>query len=174
MGDGPSDVALGFGSVWVSNALDGTVSRIDPKSGRVAGDPIRVAEAQVLALAVGAGGVWVVVSDSPQNARVEVRRIDPRSGEVDDERLPIPAGVPVSLAAGFGLVWATDPGNFLPGAPSRPPALRRVSEDTPALAGDPIRLEGAPADVATGSGAVWVTSAQDSTLTRVVPRGAGA
>lgn len=171
VGDGPSDVALGFGSVWVANALDGTVSRIDAGSGRVAGQPIRVAEEQILALTVGVGGVWVAATDSPQNARVEVRRIDPRSGEVDDERVPVPAGVPVGLAAGVGWVWTTDVGSSLPGTPPRPPALRRISDgDTPALAGGPIRLGGAPADVATGSGAVWVTSAQDRTLTRVVPR----
>jgi len=174
VGAGPSDVALGFGSVWVANAVDGTVSRIDPRSGQIAGPPIRVADAQVLALAVGAGGVWVAASDSPQNATVEVRRIDPRSGEVDEQRVPVPAGVPTGLAAGLGWVWTTDVGSSLPGTPPRPPTLRRISDgETPAPAGDPIALGGAPADVATGSGAVWVTSAQDATLTRVVPRPAG-
>ena len=30
-GEGPYGVAIGFGSVWVANNGDGTVSRIDPR-----------------------------------------------------------------------------------------------------------------------------------------------
>ena len=33
---GTGRVAVGLGSVWVANSVDGTVSRIDPASGRVA------------------------------------------------------------------------------------------------------------------------------------------
>jgi YVTN family beta-propeller protein len=44
------------GFVWVANAGDGTVTRIDP-SGRVVGEPIGVG-ADPIGIAVGAGGVW--------------------------------------------------------------------------------------------------------------------
>ena len=35
VGSGPLGVAVGAGSVWVANHCDGTVSRIDPKTGHV-------------------------------------------------------------------------------------------------------------------------------------------
>jgi len=35
VGSQPYDVAYGFGYVWASNNGDGTVSKIDPKRGRV-------------------------------------------------------------------------------------------------------------------------------------------
>ena len=53
----PSDVALGFGSVWVANAGDGTVSRIDPDTREVVATiDLGVS---VEGIATGAGGVWV-------------------------------------------------------------------------------------------------------------------
>jgi YVTN family beta-propeller protein len=59
VGDGPVDVAVGAGGVWVANSRDGTVSRIDPQSNKVivtievGGSP--------QGIAVGAGAVWVSV-----------------------------------------------------------------------------------------------------------------
>ena len=38
VGSGPTAVAVGAGSVWVANSLDGTVSRIDPGSNQVTCD----------------------------------------------------------------------------------------------------------------------------------------
>ena len=35
VGSGPTAIAVGFGSVWVTNSLDGTVSRIDPATSAV-------------------------------------------------------------------------------------------------------------------------------------------
>ena len=59
MGDNPLEVAVGEGSVWVTNYLDGTVSRIDPATNRV------VATLEVGRhpdhIAVGEGGIWVTV-----------------------------------------------------------------------------------------------------------------
>ena len=60
VGNGPTSVAVGEGSVWVTNALDGTVSRIDPGHGQrvqridVGGNPSGIA--------VGGGVVWVANS----------------------------------------------------------------------------------------------------------------
>ena len=34
VGNGPAGVAVGEGSVWVTNRFDGTLSRIDPDRGR--------------------------------------------------------------------------------------------------------------------------------------------
>jgi YVTN family beta-propeller protein len=58
VGDHPTAVAVGAGSVWVAS-LDGTVSRIDPSSNRV----VRVIAVggTPRGVAVGEGAVWVTV-----------------------------------------------------------------------------------------------------------------
>jgi class 3 adenylate cyclase len=58
VGRGPSGIALGAGSVWTANSLDGTVSRIDPQGGttstiRVGGTPNELVAAN--------GLIWVTV-----------------------------------------------------------------------------------------------------------------
>jgi streptogramin lyase len=58
VGTAPTDIAFGAGAVWVTNYLDGTISRIDPKTNAV--DNIDV-PAYPKRLAVGAGGVWVAL-----------------------------------------------------------------------------------------------------------------
>jgi DNA-binding beta-propeller fold protein YncE len=57
VGRGAAGLAVGAGSVWVANALDGTVSRIDPRRGEVV-ETIEVG-GLLQDVAVGAGGVWV-------------------------------------------------------------------------------------------------------------------
>jgi YVTN family beta-propeller protein len=59
VGDGPVDVAVGAGGVWVANSRDGTVSRIDPQSNQVT-STIRVGHS-LQGIAVGGGFVWVSV-----------------------------------------------------------------------------------------------------------------
>jgi YVTN family beta-propeller protein len=58
VGNGPLDLAVGGGLVWVTNSLDGTVSRIDPNT-------TEVGEVQVGSspegVAFGNGSVWVAV-----------------------------------------------------------------------------------------------------------------
>ena len=43
--------------MWVANAGDDTVTRIDPASGKVVGEPIEVGD-DPIGIAVGAGAVW--------------------------------------------------------------------------------------------------------------------
>ena len=57
VGERPSGIAIGFGSVWVASRDSGTVSRIDPDSNRVVAT-IRVGR-DVAPIAVGDGSVWV-------------------------------------------------------------------------------------------------------------------
>jgi DNA-binding SARP family transcriptional activator/streptogramin lyase len=100
----PTDVVVGFGSVWVSDAGQEVVLRIDPRR-RVVADTIGVG-ADVQALAVGFGSIWVADGNSAR-----VTRIDPK-----DDRVvaTIPLGssgrtpnVSFAIAAGAGAVWAT-------------------------------------------------------------------
>jgi YVTN family beta-propeller protein len=59
VGHGPTDVAVGSGAVWVVNAKDGTVSRIDPMKNRVV-RTINVGNAPQR-VAAGLGRIWVTV-----------------------------------------------------------------------------------------------------------------
>ena len=59
VGDGPVDVAVGEGGVWVASSLDRIVTRLDPESGEavarieIGNEPWRIA--------AGEGAVWVSV-----------------------------------------------------------------------------------------------------------------
>ena len=103
VGDGPWDVTTGFGLVWVVNRFDGTVTRIDPRSGRVVGDPIDVGS-QPSAIAAGLCGIWVT-----NFADDTVTLIDPFTGAVVGD--PIPVGDrPDAIAVGEGAVWVASVG----------------------------------------------------------------
>ena len=74
-GGGADALAVGDGSVWVANSLDGTVSRIDPHNGAVIAT-IAVGEGPA-AIATGTGGVWVA-----NQFAGTVSRIDPATDTV--------------------------------------------------------------------------------------------
>ena len=59
VGDGPVDVAVGEGGVWVASSLDRTVTRLDPATGEIVATIELGNEPQ--RLAAGGGAVWVSV-----------------------------------------------------------------------------------------------------------------
>ncbi len=75
VGNGPVSVAVGHGSVWVANNLDGTVSRIDPSRDVVAAT-IAVGDGP-RGLAVTREGIWV-----SNEFDGTLRLIDPRTNKV--------------------------------------------------------------------------------------------
>ncbi|HWH65933.1 MAG TPA: ABC transporter substrate-binding protein, partial [Gaiellales bacterium] len=98
VGNGATGIVFGKGAVWVANALDGTVTRIDPSSGAVTAQ--RVATG-ITSIAVAGDSVWAA---SPQAGRVY--RLDPASGRVAGS---IEVGSrPTALTAGSsGPLWVT-------------------------------------------------------------------
>ena len=150
VGSSPLRVAVGQGSVWVSNYNDGTVSRIDPATHAVV--PIQV-ESTPTGIAVGADAVWVANSYSGT-----VSRIDPADDRVVS-RIPVGNG-PSGVAVGDG--WC--------GLPTA--ATGRSVGSTPLSdTATTIRLGGATdaTGVAVGEGAVWVSDAADGRVLRVDP-----
>ena len=76
VGKSPRSIAVGEGAVWTLNAGDGSVSRIDTKSNKVAntiklGAPLTGGQ-----IATGEGSVWVSAPGMP------LARIDPRTNHV--------------------------------------------------------------------------------------------
>jgi streptogramin lyase len=74
-GQHPCEAALGLGSIWVANDVDGTLVRIDPKRNQVIGR-IRVAKG-ICPVTVAGGMVWVASYRTGF-----VYRVDPRTGRV--------------------------------------------------------------------------------------------
>ena len=90
VGTGPSGIAFGLGALWVANAADGTVSRVDPQSGTAV--PIQVGNDPTgVAVDAGARAVWVT-----NESDGTVSRIDAATGTVSTIRVGNgPAGVAV-------------------------------------------------------------------------------
>lgn len=162
VGTTPSTIAVGEGGVWVLNADDRTISKIDPETKRVrtfgtGGTPTD--------LAVGEGAVWVgngaetgrgfgIVytasvsrldpeSTAPSETAVLPGRLSPGADSSGDHRLP---GVS-QIAAGAGGVWAINPDL----------SVSRIDAETGKIvARIPVRAGGA---IAAGREGVWVLGA---------------
>ena len=138
VGNLPLFMTFGYGSAWVSNFHDDSLTVVRPGTAHtetveVPGGPLGVA--------AGAGAIWVVTYFNRK-----LVRIDPDTRRVV-ARIPLGAG-PLSVAVGGGSVWVT---NRDARAVSRiDPATDRVVSL--------VRLESSPWGVAYGRGRVWVTT----------------
>jgi peptide/nickel transport system substrate-binding protein len=137
VGNDPTGVAVGAGSVWISDETDGTLTRIDPATNEVvAMIPVGQSASGV---AVDSAGVWVPV---PLEDRVKL--IDPASDTVADAVRV--AGGPAGVAAGAGAVWVTS---------RRSGTLTRI-DPRAARVTNAARLGHSPQGVAVADGHVWV------------------
>jgi YVTN family beta-propeller protein len=148
LGPAPSGVAVGAGSVWVADAIDGTVRRIDPVHRRTIAR-IRVGR-QPYELVFAAGSVWVTNADDGT-----VSRIDPRANRVNATIRVGPN--PYGIAVGNRSLWVANLGN---GTVSE---LELSSGRTART----IRIGGDPLDVAVAAGSVWVSENSDGIATRI-------
>ena len=160
VGDGASSIASGFDSVWVTKESTSTVLRIDARTRRrVRGGAIEVARpGRNVAVAIGAGAVWVGVRNRDRADRTaeSVVRIDPGTGE--QREIPVERGVQ-DIAVGAGAVWVTN--RF-----SSTVTRIRTSDG----ASTRVRVGALPRGIAVGEGAVWVAAAGDDEITRINPR----
>lgn len=143
-------MAFGAGAVWVANALDGSVSRIDPRANQVV-QTITIGR-RPIGVTVGAGAVWV--GDAGGDTVVP---LDPASGV---PRRPVQLGdSPGGVAAGFGALWVTEPLAH---------KLVRIDPGSGETLAE-IGVGAGAGPVAAGASAVWVVNALDGTLSRVDP-----
>ena len=152
VGQEPVGVAVRDGSVWVTNSGDGTVTRLDARSGEVMGDAIPVGTAPA-GITVGQGAVWVSnVGDGT------VSRLNADTG--DPEGQPIAVGAePRWLALGVGdnSLWVSN---------GRAGTVSRVDIGS-GRAIDEIEVGSDPRGIATTRQSVWVANSGDGTLTRI-------
>ena len=161
IGGRPVSMAIGEGAVWVANADDGTLLRIDPDSYDVV-ETIGLG-ADVNSVAVGFGSVWVAGGNSET-----LFRIDPdenaveatlRFGKADPLR-PDPV---FFVAAGNKAVWITQGREVVRLDPATNAVTKRIVVPPPAARADQYVV---PVDLAAGGGNVWVPTL-DERLVRI-------
>jgi len=161
VGDHPTAVAFGEGSVWVANANDRTVTRVDPATGRT--DTIHV-PAIPNAIAAGAGAVWV----GQGNAGV-VSRIDPVLLTTETIDLGVGAGdhsLSIAVDDATDSVWVSTSTASFGGVPFK---IGRIDPDTKTFSVVKTVIGDTFATLAAGSGSVWFASSEGSIL-RLDPR----
>jgi DNA-binding SARP family transcriptional activator len=150
IGGRPVAIAIGAGGVWVVNADNNTIVRIDPKSRKVVAT-IGGLGNNVSDVAVGFGSVWVAGGNDET-----LIRIDPNSNAPE---APIDVGKPNQLvprpvfvvAAGAGSVWAVRGNTVLRVDPATNEARTWLGVER-------------PQGIAAGRDAVWVTQANEHVL----------
>lgn len=138
---GPVSLAYAAGLVWTVNWGAHLVSRIDPETNQLAGEPFRTGAAPY-SITVGDGSLWIVNHDDGT-----VTRLDPETNQILAE---IPSSwEPHRVAFGAGAVWV---GNW------HDLSVSRIDPQTNQIVGDPIPIGYAAGNIAAGDGNVWVTS----------------
>ena len=148
VGRAPSALAAGGGSVWVANAGDGTVSRIERGRTEVV-IPVGQGPAD---LVFAAGSLWVTDRDGA------LLQISPAANRV--VRRIAAGNAPRGIAAGFGALWVASEADR---TVTRIDLRRGVVTQKIDLGANPTAL-------AVGAGAVWVTSEEGGTVFRIEPR----
>ena len=159
IGGRPISLAMDDDAVWVANADDGTLLRIDRETYEVV-ETIGLG-ADVNSVAVGFGSVWVAGGNSEN-----VFRIDPRENAIEEtiqlgKADPLRPDPVFFVAAGRKAVWVTQGSNVLRIDPRTNKATKTI-----ALPSATSGLHPVPVDLGAGGGNVWVPM-QDERLVRI-------
>jgi len=156
---GPDWLGMGFGSVWVSNASNNSISRIDPRTAEVIAT-IAVGQNPCLGIGIGFESVWI-----PNCKDRTLSQIDSKTNQVV-RTTPIEIAGEGEGAIGLGerSIWlltnrkGTDSGT-----------LSRISPSSGKVVAD-IIVPAKSYVAVVASGSVWVTSTGGNVVVRVDPR----
>lgn len=192
IGNTPTSVAFGAGSVWAVSSDQHTVSRIDPRTGKVERTIPSVVPPSNIAFGAGrllvAGSANVLESMDPSNL------LTVTTTRLPGTRNPLVLGSPSWVAAAAGAVWATSAGAVwrIAPAPRRRTLLVEtgccgpiavglgsvwVADDLGVIRLDArtgnlvrmINLPFHPTRIAVGLGGVWVTDGEANSVWRIDP-----
>jgi hypothetical protein len=93
-----SSIEPAAGYIWVADFAEDVVRRVDPKQGKVVGEPIAVGH-QPVDIEATAGSIWVADQGSGT-----VMQLDPRSGRRRGRAIDV-GGDPLQLARAGGHIW---------------------------------------------------------------------
>ena len=192
IGRPPLRIAASSQAVWVTSGRDGTITRLDPETGKPLGKPLHPGFG-VAGIAIGGRWVWVT-----NPLRGTLLRLDPKTGRVL-KTIDV-GGHPGPIALGGGRVWIADEGGrgitavnseggriYRRGLPPQTTDLRlafgarglwasiagtgSVRRIDPAdfTTGAPILVGRGPAGLVVADGLVWVANSRSGTVSRVDP-----
>jgi len=148
VGQSPAGLAYGAKSLWVANEGAGTVSRLDPRDGRVQ-QTVDVGAAPN-AVAITGDDVWVVNGADGTVSRVNalINRVV-QTIDVGNQ--------PSAIGAGAGGVWVANTADD---------TVQRIDPRS-GVPGPEIDVGGRPSGVAVAGGTIWVSNALDGTVSRI-------
>lgn len=149
----PDWVAIDAGAVWISNAGDDSLARIDPSNNKVA-KVVPVGRHPCSGLAAGFGSVWAPCC---KDSRVD--RVNVGSNQVEAHVATPIADSEGGIAAGEGAVWLVADRNG---------TLVRIDPSRNKIDGQ-VKLAGGSFVPVVGAGAVWVSSTEHGLVSRVDP-----
>ena len=145
-----SGIAAGFGSVWVPNCGDASLSRVDMKTRAVVATiPVGPAHTEG-GIAVSEDSIWML--SDPKGI---LSRIDPKTNTVRQQVEVAPGSF--ACVYGDGAVWLTS---------TEKSVVQRVDAKTGKVT-DTIPVGPHPRFLTIGGGAVWTLNQGDGTVTRV-------
>ena len=163
VGKHPAGVAIAAGSVWVTNDVDNTVSRIDPVAGKVTATVALRGRAypDPKVVAVSDGALWVV---APTTGTIS--RIDPETGGlVATLTIPGSAG---GVAAEGTTLWVTSFDPYRCSANRCFSRLTRIDTRSNRVTGT-FKVDSATG-IAAAYGSLWIVNHRSWAVTRFDPR----
>jgi len=152
VGRGANTVYFAYGSLWATNSVDGTIERIDPRSGQKVASVTGLDDPQDLVAANGS--LWVA-----EYGRQRLRQVDPRGNRVVGSAIKIGPD-PSGLTAAGGALWVARYGN---GTLTRVDLRSRRSRLRIVSGGR------SPTDVVAGFGRLWAPNNDGDTVTPIRP-----
>jgi streptogramin lyase len=153
-GPAPNDIVAGANVLYVSDAANGTVSRITPTSvTTLARLPVPLAD-----ISLSGDELWAAQLVGPNLFRIDVTSGQWQQIDLDRD---LPAANPtrlVAVVAAYGSVWVTDSAND-----------ELIRFDPHADHGIRIHVGRTPWGVCTGGRWIWVVNREDATVSRVDP-----
>ncbi|HEY6891699.1 MAG TPA: protein kinase [Solirubrobacter sp.] len=154
IGFGASDAVASDGSIWVSSSRANHIVRLDARSGRPIGDPIRMPFA-VTNVAVTPDAIWAVLQ--PGNLQPDqLVRIDRKTGKV---------GAPVSYP--YGIRSMTTSPSALWVSARRRSLIQRVDPKTGVILKSARIAAGRTDDLVYSRGSLWAAVSTEDTVYKV-------
>ena len=147
-----SGLAIGFGSLWVPNCGNQTLSRVDLQTGNLTKSiSTSIADSEG-GLATGAGSVWLLTDKNSTLAR-----LDPDTNAIA-ATVKLPEGC-FNAAFGFDAVWVSC---------TKRDTVLKIEPATNRVAAT-IATGPEPRFLTIGEGAVWTLNQGDGSITRISP-----
>jgi serine/threonine protein kinase/DNA-binding beta-propeller fold protein YncE len=156
-GKGPDGIDVQGNSVWVSDADENTLTRIDARTNKRIGDPITVGR-NPDGVAAEPGVVWVANTDSGTVTRVETTKLGSSGPQATGTSNIKVGSEPEGISLGKQLVWVSNGGDD---------TQSRIDRASTTVLNPPIGVGNKPIGVFVGPTAVWVANSLTPSVSRL-------